>query len=191
MHGLLHQQVEQAASSQQPALLIGAVADDFSDYRPGLQAAREAGARWPLADAGMDKAMVRWLSQQRGLATWDRPAEPCLSSRIPYGERVNPEKLRMIEAAELVLKEAGFIECRARHHEIGHQSNAQPALAQSPTPSPAPLPALCRIEIPTVDLPRAVAQAEHLTQAIRQVGYRQVTIDLAGMQSGGFNKLLS
>ena len=169
MHGLLqHQQAEGQA------LLIGAVADDFSDYRPGLQAAREAGARWPLADAGIDKAMVRYLSRRRGLSTWDRPAEPCLSSRIPYGERVDRSKLAMIEAAEAILHQAGFTECRARHHQVG----AGPA-------------ALCRIEVTDDRLADLIHQRHEIEAAIQAVGYAQVTVDLAGLKSGGFNALLS
>ncbi|MDA3963627.1 MAG: TIGR00268 family protein, partial [Planctomycetota bacterium] len=74
-----------AAAGGGRALMLGALSEDFDDYRPGLQAAREAGARWPLADAGLTKAEVRVLSRAMDLPTWDRPAEPCLSSRIPYG----------------------------------------------------------------------------------------------------------
>jgi len=97
-----------ARDAGRQVLLLGAIAEDFTDVRPGLQAAAEAGARWPLADAGFSKAEVRERSRARGLETWNRPAEPCLSSRVPYGEPVTPETVRMIEAAEAQLKALGL-----------------------------------------------------------------------------------
>jgi uncharacterized protein len=154
-------------------LLIGAIADDLGDYRPGMQAAGEAGARWPLADLGFTKVEVRERSRERGLATWNRAAEPCLSSRVPYGERVTVAGLRMIERAEVVLKGLGFPVCRARHHRIGGDRGH-----------------LCRIEVPVADLPRLIALREQVEPAIRAIGYANVTIDLGGFTSGGFNALL-
>ncbi len=98
------------------ALLIGAIADDDDDHRPGMRAAAEGGARWPaLKDLGFTKVEVRERSRMRGLPTWDRPAEPCLSSRVPYGEEVTPEGLKMVEGAEACLRRLGFPTCRARH----------------------------------------------------------------------------
>ena len=162
-----------AASDGTQALLLGALSEDFQDYRPGLQAAREAGARWPLADAGLTKPEVRALSRDLGLPTWDRPAEPCLSSRIPYGEPVTVEALRMIEAAEQELRRAGFRECRARHHAIGDSSGY-----------------LCRLEVPTAELNLLLAQREGLLARIRAIGYLHVALDLGGLQSGAFNALV-
>lgn len=159
------------------ALLIGAIADDLGDYRPGMQAAGEAGARWPLADLGFTKVEVRERSRARDLASWNRAAEPCLSSRVPYGERVTVAGLRMIEQAEAVLKTLGFAVCRARHHQIGQPSDQQRGF-------------LCRIEVPSADLPRLVALREQVVPAIQALGYANVTIDLAGFTSGGFNALL-
>lgn len=156
------------------ALLLGAIAEDFGDVRPGLQAAAEAGARWPLADAGFSKADVRARSRARGLATWDRPAEPCLSSRVPYGEPVTPAAMRMIEAAEAALRRLGLRECRARHHQVGGGRGH-----------------LCRIEVPDVDLARVLAARAELVPALRALGYANVALDLAGLASGGFNGLLS
>jgi uncharacterized protein len=156
------------------ALLIGAIADDLGDYRPGMQAAGEAGARWPLADLGFTKVDVRERSRAHDLATWNRAAEPCLSSRVPYGERVTVAGLRMIEQAEAVLKDFGFTVCRARHHQIGQDRGF-----------------LCRIEVPPADLPRLVTLREQVVPAIRALGYTNVTIDLAGFVSGGFNSLLA
>jgi uncharacterized protein len=155
------------------ALLIGAIADDLGDYRPGMQAAREAGARWPLADLGFTKAEVRERSRMRGLPTWNRAAEPCLSSRIPYGERVTVAGLRMIEQAESVLKAHGFAVCRARHHQL-----ADGGLR-------------CRIEVPGDGIARLTALSAEVFPAIRALGYREVAIDPRGFVSGGFNALLS
>jgi uncharacterized protein len=156
------------------ALLLGAIADDFDDVRPGLQAAAQAGAQWPLAKTGFSKQDVREQSRARNLQTWNRPAEPCLSSRLPYGEPVTLEALRMIEAAETVLKSFGFAECRARHHQVGGGRGK-----------------LCRIEVPDADLERVLAHRGDLITKIKAVGYANVTLDLAGLVSGGFNNLLS
>jgi uncharacterized protein len=154
------------------ALLIGAIADDLKDYRPGMRAAAEAGARWPLADAGFTKDEVRARSRARQLTSWNRPAEPCLSSRVPYGERVTVEGLRMIEAAEQVLKNLGFPTCRARHHRVGERGS------------------MCRIEVPESDLARLLACRGDLLPALRRLGYINISLDLAGLASGGFNALL-
>ncbi|HYE05291.1 MAG TPA: ATP-dependent sacrificial sulfur transferase LarE [Planctomycetota bacterium] len=161
------------------ALLIGAIADDFADVRPGLQAAAAAGARWPLADAGMTKDEVRARSRARGLPTWDRPAEPCLSSRIPYGEPVTPEAVRMVEAAEACLRYLGLSHCRARHHRVGAKADGGARGW------------LCRIEVPDADLERVLAARAELLPALRRIGYANVALDLAGLVSGGYNGLLS
>jgi uncharacterized protein len=154
-------------------LLVGVIADDFGDVRPGLQAARESGARWPMADAGFTKGDVRLRSRVRGLSTWSRPAEPCLSSRVPFGERVDPAGLRMIEAAEIELRARGFVECPAPPHKVGDGRGF-----------------LCRIEVPEVDMARLLEVRVELRQALRAIGYTQVAVDLGGLQSGGFNALL-
>lgn len=157
-----------------PKLLLGAVVDDFADVRPGLRAAAEAGAQWPLVSAGFSKDYVRKASAALHLPQWDRPAEPCLSSRFPYGEPVTRKGLRMIEAAEDLLHALGFRECRARHHIIGDDRGF-----------------LCRIEVPVADLAAVVAQREEILHALQAAGYAQIALDLAGFASGGFNKLLS
>ena len=161
---------------QTSTLLLGALAEDFSDIRPGLKAAAEAGAKWPLADVGLHKAEVRFLSKQLGLHTWNRPAEPCLSSRFPYGEAVTKQGLSQIEQAEAMLRFHGFNECRARHHQVGsgtHQAS------------------LCRIEIPQQQFSTFMQEYAALCTGIKQLGYQYVTLDLAGLQSGGFNHMLS
>jgi uncharacterized protein len=154
------------------ALLIGAIVDDLGDYRPGMQAAQEAGARWPLADLGFTKADVRERSRARGLPTWNRAAEPCLSSRVPYGQRVTVAGLRMIEQAEALLKARGFAVCRARHHQL-----ASGGLR-------------CRIEVPLNDVPRLETLGDTVFPAIRALGYAEVVIDAGGFVSGGFNAQL-
>lgn len=171
MHGLAR---ATAAERGPQALLLGAIAEDFTDVRPGLQAAAEAGARWPLADVGFTKADVRARSKARALATWDRPAEPCLSSRVPYGEPVTPAGMRMIEGAEACLRRLGLRECRARHHQVGGGRGH-----------------LCRIEVPDADLARVLAARADLVPALRALGYANVALDLAGFASGGFNRLLT
>ena len=153
--------------------LIGAITDDLGDHRPGMQAARERQARFPLIEAGMSKDDVRALSKARGLAAWNRPAEPCLSSRVPYGEPVTISGLHMVEQAEAALHFHGFSTCRARHHRIGDGRGH-----------------LCRLEVPDADIPRLVELRTVVVPALKRLGYLQVTVDLGGFASGGLNALL-
>jgi pyridinium-3,5-biscarboxylic acid mononucleotide sulfurtransferase len=169
MHGLLQTLAGDAA------LALGVIADDLSDWRPGMKAAAERGAVFPLAEVGLTKAEIRERSQILGLSTWDRPAEPCLSSRVPYGEPVTVAGLRMVEQAEAALHFHGFATCRARHHRIGSET--------------APKGWLCRIEIPDSDIPRLVELRAIVVPALKRLGYAQVTVDLAGFVSGGGNAL--
>lgn len=154
-------------------LFVGAIADDLADWRPGMKAAGERGAAFPLAEVGLTKVMIRARSQALGLPTWDRPAEPCLSSRVPYGEPVTPEGVRMIEAAERHLRSLGLRTCRARHHAVGGGKAW-----------------LCRIEVPADDLPRVLAQREAVLAGITAAGYAHAALDLAGFRSGGYNDML-
>lgn len=151
-------------------IVSGTNADDLGDYRPGLDAAREHGVRSPLAEAGLTKADVRELSLHLGLATHDKPAAPCLSSRIPYGEEVTPEKLGMIEAAERFLRdELGIRECRVRHHND-----------------------LARIEV-APDCVAVLAEPDNAARVdahFRSLGYAYVTVDLRGFRSGSLNEAL-
>jgi uncharacterized protein len=151
------------------AVVDGSNADDRGDYRPGRQAAREHGVRSPLDEADLSKDDIRALSRLAGLPTWDVPASACLSSRIPYGQEVTPEKLRMIERAEDVLRELGFRVFRVRHHET-----------------------LARLEIARDELPRAVepAIADRLGRELRAIGYHHVTVDLQGYRLGSLNEVL-
>jgi uncharacterized protein len=147
----------------------GSNADDRGDYRPGRQAAREHGVRSPLDEAELSKDEIRLLSRAAGLPTWDVPASACLSSRIPYGSEVTEEKLRMIEAAENVVRELGFRVFRVRHHE-----------------------GLARLELAKDEMPRALEPlvAQRLTQGLRALGYQHVTVDLQGYRLGSLNEAL-
>jgi uncharacterized protein len=151
------------------AVVDGNNADDRGDYRPGRQAARKHGVRSPLDEAELSKNEIRLLSHAAGLPTWDVPASACLSSRIPYGSEVTEQKLRMIEAAENVLRTMGFRVFRVRHHET-----------------------LARLEIAKDEMPRALEPpvAEHLTRELRALGYQHVTIDLQGYRLGSLNEVL-
>ena len=171
MNGLARATADTRGSA---ALLLGAIVEDFGDVRPGLQAAADAGAKWPLAEAGFTKSDVRERSKARALSSWNRPAEPCLSSRVPYGEPVTPDVVRMIEAAEIELKKLGLRDCRARHHTVGNGRGK-----------------LCRIEVSDHELERVLAARAVLLPALRKIGYSNITLDLAGLVSGGMNSLLT
>ena len=117
-HELFEELAPLATAENFAVICYGENASDVGDFRPGAQAAKEFQVRAPLKEAGLTKAEIRELSAQLGLPTADKPQMACLSSRIPYGERVTPEKLRMIEDAENVLRDLGFYDVRVRHHEL-------------------------------------------------------------------------
>lgn len=147
----------------------GTNADDLGDFRPGIKAAREHDVRSPLVEVGMTKADIRQLSKEMGLPTWDKPAQPCLSSRIPYGTPVSIDALQRIGQAEEFLRGLGFRQVRVRHHGT-----------------------VARIELDAAELPRMVEPetrtkvAEHL----RSLGYAYVSLDLDGFRSGSLNETL-
>ena len=145
----------------------GSNADDRSDHRPGRQAAREFGVQSPLDQVGLTKADIRELSRRAGLPTWDEPASACLSSRIPYFHEVTDDKLRTIERAEEALRGLGFRVCRVRHHDE-----------------------LARIEVGRDELARALEPdvAAAIVDALKEIGYRYVTIDLQGYRTGSLNE---
>ncbi len=152
------------------AIVNGINADDLGDWRPGIQAARENDVRSPCAEAGMTKQDIRILSQQMGLPTYDKPASPCLSSRIQYGEEITPEKLKMVEQGEAFLHGLGLRECRVRHHNN-----------------------LARIEIPA-DQIAAFMQPEmraRIDAEFRRIGYTFVAMDLRGFRSGSMNEVIA
>ena len=157
-----------AAQEGFAAVAYGIIADDLADFRPGHRAAREAGIRGPLAEVGMSKDDVRALSRRMGLPTADLPASPCLSSRIPYGTRVEPEVLQRIDRAEEAVRALGFHELRVRH--LGDTARVEIA--------PAELPALLD------PLLRGRLEA-----AVRAAGYAHVVVDPKGYRRGRLNEL--
>ena len=158
-----------AAARGLSAIAYGINADDTSDFRPGHRAAAEHRILAPLLDARLTKAEVRELSRRAGLATWDRPASACLSSRVPYGTPVTPEVLARIERGEAILRELGFRQFRVRYHD-----------------------ALARIEIAPDELPRALTaeMMRVLTDGFKSIGFTYVTLDLEGYRQGSLNALL-
>jgi uncharacterized protein len=150
------------------ALLSGANADDAGDWRPGLRAAAEHGVRHPLLEAGASKRDVRALARELELPSADKPATPCLASRIPYGTAVDPEALAQIDRAERAVRALGFGVLRVRHHGI-----------------------LGRLEIDAPDLARALAEEERITAAIRAAGYAHAVIDREPFRSGRLNAIRS
>lgn len=160
---------EAARAGDSPVLLYGGNLDDTYDYRPGRRAAAEAGARAPLAEAGLTKADVRALSRALGLPTADKPAQPCLSSRIPYGRAVTAEKLTAIEAGEEALRELGFADGRVRHYG-----------------------GTARVEVPADEAHRLGPEARALLESrLRAAGFERMEIDPEGFRSGKLNGALS
>jgi uncharacterized protein len=149
------------------AVVDGANVDDLSDHRPGLTAAARHGVRHPLVEAGLGKAAVRAVSRSLGLPTWDRPASPCLASRVPYGTPITAPLLARIDAAEAHLRSLGFVELRVRAHDT-----------------------LARIEVPVADLPRLLDPAirDGVAAHLRGLGFAHVTVDLRGFRSGSLNE---
>lgn len=144
----------------------GANLDDLGDYRPGLTAAAERAVRHPLQEAGFTKANVRALARWWGLPNADKPAAPCLSSRLAPGVEVTPDRTARIEAAEAILRQLGVSDCRVRYHDGD----------------------LARVEVPVADIPRVVAAG--LGDAFHQLGFRYVTLDLDGLRSGSLTELV-
>lgn len=152
------------------SIFNGTNVDDLNDHRPGLKAAQEFGVRSPAVEAGLTKVDIRALSRHYGLPTFDKPAGPCLSSRVPYGQPITIEKLRMIEAAERFLHALGIRECRVRHHDR-----------------------LARIEIPPDSFARLAdpVVARSIDDYFRTLGYAHVTLDLRGFRSGSLNEVIA
>lgn len=149
-------------------VILGVNLDDLGDHRPGQEAARSAGAVFPLVEAGFTKPMVRAASRTLGLRTWDKPAAACLASRVPYGTAVSVSVLSRIERAEAALHALGFVELRVRHYED-----------------------TARIEVPLERLAAVVECRAEVVAALRGVGYRYVTLDLEGLRTGNLNAALT
>jgi len=151
------------------AIAYGVNADDTSDFRPGHRAAKKHAVLAPLLDAGMGKAAIRALSRRAGLPTWDRPASACLSSRLPYGIEVTPERLALVEKGEAVLRDLGFKQFRVRLHDK-----------------------LARIEIAPEELPRAMTpdMGATIAERCKAAGFLYVALDLEGYRRGSLNAAL-
>jgi uncharacterized protein len=146
----------------------GTNTDDLGDYRPGLQAAAEYRVRSPLVEAGLSKELVRQAARYLGIPIWDKPAQPCLSSRVPYGTPVSPEVLSRIERAEDFLQGLGLKEVRARHHDR-----------------------VCRIEVAEEEMALALARRQEIVAGLKRIGYLWVSLDLSGLKSGSLNAQLN
>jgi uncharacterized protein len=163
----LYTHLSRIAAGRGAVIVDGNNADDRGDYRPGRQAAREFGVRSPLDEVDLSKDEIRELSRQAGLPTWNEPASACLSSRIPYHTEVTDEKLRTIERAEQALRALGFRVFRVRHHDD-----------------------LARIEIARAEMPRALDPdvSAAIVRALKEAGYRYVSLDLQGYRTGSLNE---
>jgi uncharacterized protein len=150
-------------------IVDGSTTDDLGDFRPGRAAASEHGVRSPLIETGMSKLEVRELSRRAGLPTWDKPASPCLSSRIAYGTPVTIERLSTVDRGEEIMRALGFREFRVRHHDQ-----------------------LVRLEIAPSELDRALRRevVDELAAKFRALGFRYVTLDLHGYRTGAMNEIL-
>lgn len=152
-----------------PYVVDGVNADDLHDYRPGIQAAKERGVRSPLAEIGVTKAEVRQISQQLGLPWWDKPAQPCLSSRFPYGEEITIAKLQRVGRAEIYLRNLGWQNFRVRSEGDTARIELSPDKIQD--------------FVTTTDLPSLVS-------VFQNWGFIYVTLDLEGYRSGKLNQVL-
>lgn len=150
-------------------IVDGSTIDDLDDYRPGRQAAKQHAVRSPLIEVGLNKNEVRELSRRAALPTWDKPASPCLSSRIAYGTTVTIERLEKVDRGEEILREFGFREFRVRHHDT-----------------------LVRLEISTAEMDRVLQKdvVDQLAARFRELGFKYVTLDLHGFRSGSMNEAL-
>lgn len=156
------------AAATGATVVLGVNLDDLGDHRPGQRAAVEAGAAFPLVDAGFTKHDIRAASLAMGLRTWDKPAAACLASRVPYGTEVTVGILSRVERAEAALHALGFRQCRVRHYDN-----------------------TARIEVDGDALAAVVAQRDRVVAAVRGVGYEYVTLDLEGFRSGNLNAALA
>ena len=156
----------------------GTNTDDLGDYRPGLEAAKKAGARSPLVEAGLDKAEVRRLAQLLGLPVWDKPAAACLSSRLPFGTRVTRERLAQIGALEAAIHKLGIRQARVRWHAVGGAEGTKES-------------AMARVEIGKAEMAQAFEARDAIVDEGKAQGFAYVTLDLAGYRTGSHNELLT
>jgi uncharacterized protein len=195
-HELFEELTPLARAENFAVIAYGENASDIGDFRPGAQAAAEFQVYAPLKEIGLTKAEIRELSAQLGLPTADKPQMACLSSRVPYGETVTPEKLRMIEQAEYVLRDLGFRDVRVRHHEMRSAESGvrSESAGVSSVPRPAPIALhLARIELAPAEIPALLANGKLVTVAeeLKKIGYAHVTLDLLGYRRGSTNEALA
>jgi uncharacterized protein len=179
-------------------IAYGENASDLGDYRPGAKAAAAFSVRAPLKEVGLTKSEIRELSSRLGLPTADKPQMACLSSRIPFGEAVTPEKLRMVEQAENLLRHLGFNDVRVRHHELGsplaHEAGRSALQGGLGLDSANLLSArrhLARIEIGPGEMRQLLLDGfpAKIAEALKQIGYAHVTLDLLGYRRGSLNEV--
>jgi pyridinium-3,5-biscarboxylic acid mononucleotide sulfurtransferase len=163
----LYSELQGVAVRLGATIMDGTIADDIADWRPGRRAADERGVQSPLAELGFTKADIRAAAAHYGLASRDKPASPCLASRIPYGTEITREVLQMVEQAEALLREMGFVELRVRHYDD-----------------------TARIEVPVAEIGRFAdpAVCSAVVRSFKSLGYRRVTLDLEGFRSGSLNE---
>lgn len=155
------------AAESNATVLLGVNTDDLGDHRPGQRAAAQRGAAFPFVEANLSKADVRELSRQLGLETWDKPAAPCLASRLPYGTPVTMRRLSQVERAERVMRELGFGDVRVRHYDE-----------------------TARIEVPDEAFAQVLGHRKLIVERLQQLGFDYVTIDLEPLRSGNLNRAL-
>jgi uncharacterized protein len=175
-HELFTQLAPLAKNENFAVIAYGENASDVGDHRPGAKAAGEFQVRAPLKEAGLTKSEIRALSAQFGLPTADKPQMACLSSRVPYGEAVTPQKLSMIEQAEYILRDLGFYDLRVRHHELQGQGMTLH---------------LARIEVGVDEMPKFLSDDafSRVADALKKIGYAHVTLDLQGYRRGSTNEM--
>jgi uncharacterized protein len=197
----LFKELEPIARAEGFAVIAyGENASDVADFRPGAQAAKEFQVRAPLKEVGLTKTEIRELSARLGLPTSDKPQMACLSSRIPHGEPVTPEKLAMIERAENVLRDLGFYDVRVRHHELPIADCRLPIGTDTGTLGEgiikseirnrqSAMNALARIEVGPTEMVRLLSDElpNQVAMALKQIGYAHVTLDLQGYRRGSLN----
>lgn len=157
-----------AAEQGFPYIVDGSNMDDLGDYRPGLAAKKEQGIRSPLQEAGMTKDDIRELSKRLGLSTWNKPSFACLSSRIPYGTRIEKHKIDQLDEAENFLLKMNLWQVRVRHHDD-----------------------IARIEVMPDEMPKVIERAAEIQKKFMEIGFKYVALDLAGYRTGSMNEVLS
>jgi len=165
----LYSHLRRITAEQGYAYIVdGSNMDDLGDYRPGLEAKKEQGVRSPLQEAGLTKDDIRELSKRLGLPTWNKPSFACLSSRIPYGTRIEKHKIDQLDEAENFLLRLGLWQVRVRHHDE-----------------------IARIEVMPQEMAKVVEHSEAIHAKFAEIGFKYVTLDLRGYRTGSMNEVLS